>query len=220
MLLHASTRPAGTRRGQVDPAAQPPGVGHHLAEDPQPGHAPVGVDGQPDVGDEPVRRADRHQVGPVAPEIGLTGQRGPGGGAHLGRRGVAEQRGPVDRGGRRVVAPEVRGVDRDAADDGGRGEPDDDEVRTGLPAAPGLPAVVDLAADPERRRVVRRRPWIDEVVRVRVELVAGAEHRSAQRPAGHVGQEAEVRHPGAARAGHGLPVTTRLLAPRPWRQSR
>ena len=76
---------------------------------------------------------------------------------HLGHRGVAEQRGPGDRGRLRVVSPEVRGVDVDPAHDRGRGQPDDDEVLTRFPPPPGLPAVVLLAADPEGRRIVARR---------------------------------------------------------------
>ena len=97
------------------------------------------------------------------------------------------------------------GVDDDAGDDAGRAEPHDRPVVPAGAPAPGLPAVVLLAAVPElgarRGRLVD-----DQVLLGREELVVRRHHRAAEGSAGEIGQAGEIAHGTplvtAAGAGH------------------
>ncbi len=199
---------AGQHGGQVHPAPEPPRIGHDLTEGAQPGHAPIRLDPEPDVRHDLVRRGHRHQVGLVPGQPGHLGEGRPARRQHFVQRRVAEQRGAVQHGRGRVVATEVRGVDVHPAQHRGRGQPDNGEVLARFPAPPGLPAVVQLAADAEGRRVVAGWPGFDQVARIGEELVVGEPHRAAQHPAGHVRQPAE-------RGPYRLLVRHRRLPPGP-----
>jgi hypothetical protein len=101
--------------------------------------------------------------------------------------------GAVQRGARREVAGEERGVDDDAGHDAGRPQPDDRPVVPGDAPAAGLPAVVLLAlvAEPGPRRGRLRQ---DQVLLGRERGVVGGDDRAAERAGGQVGQAGEVRH--------------------------
>ena len=92
----------------------------------------------------------------------------------------------LDAAGRRVVAGEVAGVDVEAANDAGRGEPDDGVVMAGAALAAALPAIHPLAVvvvfvgDEDRRRVGEHAPDLGE------EIVGGEQRLGAEAGRGEV----------------------------------
>src|SRR5215472_16061218 len=120
----------------------------------------------------------------------------PAQGGKLGWGQVAVGAGGLGRDLRRIVAAEERGVDDYAVHYALAAEPDDRPVVPGLTAAPGLPAVVNLALVAELRRRERRRVGLDQVLLLGEELVVGGDHAAAERPGREVG------HGGEAGFGH------------------
>ena len=165
-------------REQVDGRGQEPRVDHDLAVHPEPGHAAVGVDREPDVGPAPVARRPRSG----SRESPSHGDRSTSV-VHvqlLEHRvlGVALDGQPLHRDVRRVVALERRRVDHHAAHDAGHAEAHDRGVIAGLAPPPRLPPVVDLAAVPEWDvRVEPGRAGQDQVLPLGERLVVGPRRR-------------------------------------------
>ena len=182
-------RRSRARPGRSQPSGSSARVGHHLAVHAQPGHAAVRVDGQPHVG-EPragTSTANALRLSPASGERGTSGAQSAAASA-AGVR-VAVEPAALDRGVRRVVAGEERGVDDDAVHHAGRAEPDDRPVVAGRRGAGGSPS----------RRTPG--PWWpnvcgvntggvggDEVVGGGEELVVGGDDPAAERPRRQVGQ--------------------------------
>src|SRR5215470_19903579 len=128
----------------------------------------------------------------------------PGQQGKLGRVRVTVRARALDRDLRGVVAAKERGVHHDPAYHAWASEPHDRVVVPGVTAAPGLPAVVDLALVAERAGCEPRRFGLDQVLLLGEELVVGVDDAAAERPGREIGQAREVR---AGRLAH--------LRPRP-----
>ena len=194
-------------RRQVDRPGQERGIGQHLAVHPEPGYPAIRIDRQPDVRPAmPV--SDGVTVGRVAPCAGPGDQRLPRHPGQLSRRRIAVRAGRLDRDLRRVVPAEVRGVHHDPVHHPRGAEPHDRVVMPGLAAAPGLPAVVDLALVAERARGESRRLRLDQVLLLGEQLVVGEHHAPAQLAGSQVGQHGEtgLRHRGAASLASSRPA--------------
>ena len=169
----------------------------------QPGDSSVRVYPQPDVG-HPAVRGDLELVDRVPGHRHPRHQRKPFGRGQLGRVRVTLDPAAFHRDLGRVVAGEERRVHHDAGNDSGQAEPDDGPVVPGRAPPPGLPAVVDLALVTEPAGREARRPGLDQVLLLREQLVAGADHAAAGPPGREVGQPAEVvPHGPFSSAGHG-----------------
>lgn len=185
-------RRATSIRGDLAVHTQPGDAAVRVLVDAQVREALLDVDGEP-VGRVAADRRTGYQGHPLH----VVGEQ------LIGRRG-ARHRGGLDGDGLRVVAPEVGGVDDDAAHHAGGAQAHQGPVvvvvggvRHGgrdTPAAAGLPAVHDLALVAEVLGVELGGVGLEEVLALGEELVVGGDDARAQAPVGEVGvlREREV----------------------------
>jgi hypothetical protein len=148
---------------------------------------------------EPAAVGDREEVAAVPGQFLAGDDQLPAGRgmAQLVGARVAFVAARLEADGLRVVSGEEAGVDVDRGDDARGAQPDQDPVVARRAAAPGLPAVDDLAAGPVVAGLERGRGRGEQVLLLAEGLVAGRDHAAAEPAGGEVGHRDHAGPPAA-----------------------
>ena len=159
---------------------EPPPVRGHLAENPEPRHAPIRIDVESQVGRPPGLALNRKAVLRVPFERRAGEDLDPRRVRQLLGRGIALDGAGFERAGFRIVAAEIGGVHDHAPERPRQAEPDDAPVVAGLAAAAGLPAVHPLADVSVFPLLPDGLSGLEEVLLGREEFVIRGQHRATQ----------------------------------------